>query len=142
MATLDRMGHAALNEQRFADAAELLERSLARGGTATLLTRCRLASAYDGAGDADKAREHATRAAELLDAAERVSPDDGPEIHFRLANLASDEWARTEYLTTAKRLVEQRARTISNGGYREHFLTRSGPNPAIIEATRRDDADA
>jgi len=141
VATLNRMGHAALNEQRFDDAAEMLERSLAHtpsgSGTATLLTRCRLASAYDGSGDEAKARENATHAAELLDSAERVSTDDGPEIHFRLANLVSDEQTRTEHLTTAKRLVEQRARTISNGGYREHFLTRSGPNPAILEATRR-----
>ena len=140
-ATLDYMGHAALNENRFDDAASLLERSLsdtpAGPAAATLLTRCRLASAYQGAGNEEKAREHATHAGELLETLERVSAEDAPEIHYRLAHLTDDAAQRALHLTTAEKLVATRARTIANGSYREHFLTCSGHNPEILEAARK-----
>jgi len=140
-ATLDRMGHAALNEKRFDDAAALLEQSLSRAtagpGAATLLTRCRLASAYQGAGDAERAREQTTQASHLLETLKRVSPEHGPEIHYRLANLTENAEQRALHLTTAEKLVATRARTIVNGSYREHFLTCSGHNPEILEAAKK-----
>jgi len=140
-ATLHLMGHAALNEEQFDKAAELLEGSLSatkQGLTSeTLLTHCRLAAAYRGLGREKSAREHVTTAQNLVIEIGDLSPEMGPEIHYRLSALTDDESAKKEHLTLAESLLSTRATRIRNGGYREHFLTRSGHNPEILEAARR-----
>jgi len=139
--TLSLMGHARLNERQFDEAAALLRNSLAAtkgpGNGDTLLTQCRLAAALDGAGRTEEAREYTTRAERLLAELGSVSAEQGPEIHFRLSSLTEDEEAAKLHLTTADNLLASRAQLIRNGGYREHFLTQSGHNPAIIEAAKR-----
>jgi len=138
---LERMGNAALNEQRFAEATQYLEESLSKGGQGdssnAVLARCRLASAYQGAGDGEKAQVCADTAQQMLDRLVRVSPDKAPEIHYRLAALTDDEEQRVAHLTTAEHLVSLRASAITNGGYREHYLTQTGYNPAILAAAKR-----
>jgi len=137
--TLTLMGHARLNEQQFEQAAELLEGSLSASrvvSSESLLTQCRLAAALKGAGKNDEAKRHATQAEKTLEEIDNVAPEHGPEIHFRLSSLADDEQVRRDHLTRAQSLVSMRARTILNGGYREHFLTQSGHNPEILEAAR------
>ena len=140
-ATLDLMGHAALNEHRFDDAKQMLEGSLAatqHGLTSqTLLTQCRLAAACKGMGNEEQARKHATTAEHLLEEIEKVSPVSGPEIHYRLSALTESEERQKQHLTMAESLLSTRAASIRNGGYREHFLTQSGHNPKILEEAKR-----
>ena len=93
-ATLDAMGHAALSEKRFDEAAEMLEGSLsstkAGVNAQTLLTQCRLASACRGKGDEDAARQHAETAEVMLAKIERVSPE-----HGRRSTTGCRSWPAT-----------------------------------------------
>jgi len=140
-ATLNLMGHAALNEERYDQAAECLKESLSatRSGltSQTLLVECRLAAAYHGMGREDDAKRQATAAEEKLKVLENLSPEEGPEIHYRLSALSPNEESRKLHLTVAENLLSTRAGEIRSGGYREHFLTQSGHNPEIIEEARR-----
>ncbi|MEM8885446.1 MAG: protein kinase [Planctomycetota bacterium] len=138
--TLDMMGHAALVEKQFGKAAEYLEDSLqstkAGWTSQTLLTQARLASARQGLGEDDVAKEHAGTVERQLTELGRISPETGPEIHYRLSELSEDEEARMSHLTVAENLLATRAGEIRSGGYKEHFLTQSGHNPEILEAAR------
>ncbi|MHC4955794.1 MAG: serine/threonine-protein kinase [Planctomycetota bacterium] len=139
--TLDSMGTAALNEERFDEAARLLEQSLAETKgeltSDTLVTQCRLASAYEGAGDSEKARSTADTAEDALAKLERLPQRFGPEIHYRLSALTDDDEVKRTHLTVAQNLLSSRANSIANGGYREHFLTQAGQNPTILAEAKR-----
>jgi len=139
--TLDSMGHAALNEQRFDKASELREESLANtkitNSTAAILTQCRLATAYRATGREADARLQADAAERNLSEVDQVSPEDGAEIHYRLSSVCEDPDSKRLHLTMARDLLSTRADSIRNGGYREHFLTRTGHNPETLDEVRR-----
>ena len=92
------------------------------------LILCRLALAHRGAGREDDARACAQEAQERLDASGNVSILTGAEVYYTLCLLLEDE----NLLVLARALVEERARQIRNDSYREHFLTRTWPNAAIL----------
>jgi hypothetical protein len=61
-----------------------------------------------------------------------MTPDVGTEICFTLGELAKDPGRRRSHLDRARALLEKRQRAIRNDGYREHYLTRTWPNPEIL----------
>jgi tetratricopeptide (TPR) repeat protein len=132
--TLAALGKAALREEDYEKAARHLEAALpdARSGDGVEapLILCRLARAHRGAGREEDARACAREAQERLDASDNVSILNGPEIYYALCLVLEDE----NLLVLARALVEERARQIRNDSYREHFLTRTWPNAAILAA--------
>ena len=66
-----------------------------------------------------------------------MTPDVGPEIHFSLRDLVTDEERKRYHLERAHALLERRQSAIRNDGYREHYLTRTWPNAEILEEARR-----
>jgi tetratricopeptide (TPR) repeat protein/predicted Ser/Thr protein kinase len=139
--TLMAMADAALGEADFGKAAELIEEALQDRGQApdveAVLAYCRLARARRGLGQASEAMAAAAEAERRLEALGAVTPDVGPEIHFTLRDLATDEGRRRSHLERAQALLERRQGAIRNDGYREHYLTRTWPNAEILAEARR-----
>jgi tetratricopeptide (TPR) repeat protein len=130
--TLAELGLAALKEEDYENATRHLNAALpdARSGDGTEapLILCRLACAHRGAGREEDARACAQEAQERMDAGGNVSILTGAEVYYTLYLVLEDE----NLLVLARALVEERARQIRNDSYREHFLTRTWPNAAIL----------
>ncbi|MHC4933118.1 MAG: hypothetical protein ACYTGV_13110, partial [Planctomycetota bacterium] len=143
VATLSRMGLAALREQDYGRAVSLLDEaagvgdSIRRSDESSVLLLSRLARAHAGAGDEDRARERAAEARKLLDSGAALSPEHQPEIFFNLRVASGSGEAAAEYVTSACDLIEALSRAISNDAQREHFLQKTWPNPEILSEARR-----
>jgi tetratricopeptide (TPR) repeat protein len=141
--TLLAMAEAALREEDFARAAAAMEeaRRIPAGGKAgerdLVLVLCRLARARRGLGEGAEALAVAAEAERRLEALGPMTPDVGPEIHFSLSDLAADEGGKRRHLESARSLLERRQSAIRNDGYREHYLTRTWPNPEILAEAGR-----
>jgi tetratricopeptide (TPR) repeat protein len=126
------LGKAALDEEDYEKAADCLTAALpearASEGPEAALVLCRLARAHRGAGRDDDAKACAREAQERMDASGKVSFLSGPECYYTLFQVLEDE----HLLILARALVEERARQIRNDSFREHFLTRTWPNNAIL----------
>jgi len=134
-ATLSTKGRLVLVVGDVGAAASLFEEALelVHGGQGAqgLVTLCRLARAYRGAGrDADAAAA-AERAERVLAELGHVGPDLGPEVHFTLA-LFSAPSRKQDYLDRAQRMVDARSDEIRNDTYREHYRTRVWPNFVLL----------
>jgi tetratricopeptide (TPR) repeat protein/predicted Ser/Thr protein kinase len=141
--TLMDMADAALREEDFARAADLLEDARTipvKGPTGerdAILALCRLARARRGLGSEADAVAAAEEAERRLDALGRMTPDVGTEIHFTLRDFAIDEERRRHHLERAHAFLEKRQNAIRNDGYREHYLTRTWPNAEILSEAHR-----
>jgi tetratricopeptide (TPR) repeat protein len=141
--TLGAMAEAALREEDHARAAQLLDEAcgIAVSGTAAerdlVLALCRLARARRGLGQEEQALAAAREAERRLGALGPLTPDVGTEIHFTLRDFADGEERRRFHLERAHALLEIRQGAIRNDGYREHYLTRTWPNPEILAEARR-----
>jgi tetratricopeptide (TPR) repeat protein len=138
--TLAAMGDAALQEEKYDRAVELLSEALELvGGPAhgSLLPLCKLARALLGEGEQERARELARMAAAILEEGGAVSPEDRPEIYFRLYEVLGDEASAKRYLTSAREALDRRTATLTHAAYKEHFLTQTGANPEILEVARQ-----
>jgi len=141
--TLMAMAEAALREEDFARVAELSEEAQAievagpTGERDKVLALCRLARARKELGHEAEASAAAEEAERRLDALGRMTPDVGTEIHFTLKDLTKDEARKRHHVERAHEYLEKRQRAIRNDGYREHYLTRTWPNPEILAEARR-----
>ncbi|MHC4548874.1 MAG: serine/threonine-protein kinase [Planctomycetota bacterium] len=144
VSALAAAGKVALGEADYERATRHLTEALpdARGGLQAPLILCRLARAHHGASRVGEARECAREVLERLEAAGDVARYDSAEIYYTLHQIEEDEERRERFLVRAREILEERARRIRNGSYREYFLTRTWPNAEILARGRGPAADA
>jgi tetratricopeptide (TPR) repeat protein len=144
--TLIKAGSAALEEGDHERAIRLLAEALpdAHGGgdAQPALILCRISRAHRGAGNPDEARACAADALARLEAAEDAAPVGGPEVYYTLSQNLDDDERRAEFRARAREMIENRARQIRNGSYREYYLTRIWPNAEIFAAEQGPPAEA
>ena len=140
---LFEMGSAALLENDARRATELLERAWEVAGSGSgadsglLLCLCRLARACSEAGRSKEAANHAARAEELLAGGVRLTPVEGPEVHYILRLLSPDRDGGRLHLTAASDLIDQRTRAIRNDAHKEYYRTSIWPNAEILEEAEK-----
>ena len=140
--TLQAMGTAALEEEDYDRAADLLQKAveaqnLEQPDARSLLLFCRLARAHTCAGRTDEAEQWAQKAEAFLDKQPDVSPEDGPEIFFTLKTVYDKDDRGLRYLDAARNLVATRTQTIRDPAFKEHYLTRVWPTREIVEEAKR-----
>ncbi|MHC4224724.1 MAG: tetratricopeptide repeat protein, partial [Planctomycetota bacterium] len=144
--TLIKAGSAALaegdHERAIRHLAEALPDAHGGGDAQPALILSRMARAHRGAGDREEARACAREALARLEAAGDKTPVGGPEIYYTLGQILEDEERRTEFHMRAREMIEERARQIRNGSYREFYLTRTWPNAEILARDQGPPADA
>ncbi len=141
--TYDAMGLCALAEDDPVRATEYFSHALtalASVRTASgdrVLVEARLARSLNAAGRSAEARTIATRLSDTVAAGQSLIPENAPEIHFRLWEVLGGTECGRAHLAAARTALGERARAITNAGHREHFVTRSGPNPEILAVAKR-----